>query len=170
MSRHLRYFQFSPNFSMVHHPLLDHWLLSMPLMKVNADPNVTSSWPNSNLTPLLTITNNFACWQMTAFVEEHNLLPKIQSAYPRHHSTKKPALQIIWDTACQKWYNYRCCQNYITFCNIFFSVVCDKHIWTHQSVVNAAAHVIIQCDVILVIIRVSAINVAVHCLRRRWWY
>ena len=65
------------------------------LKKANADhTDVKNYRPVSNLTFMSKVVEKRVCRQLEAYVEEHDLFPRLQSAYRRFHSTETTHLFI----------------------------------------------------------------------------
>jgi hypothetical protein len=53
--------------------------------------------PISNLTFMSKVVERLVCRQLVAFLDQHGLLPSLQSAYRRGHSTETAVLKIVAD-------------------------------------------------------------------------
>lgn len=80
-------------------PLSQRQAIVFPrLKKVGADPADGSNYrPVSNLTFMSKIVERLVCRQLTTFLDRHKLLPDLQSAYRKQHSTETAVLKIISD-------------------------------------------------------------------------
>ena len=68
------------------------------LKKANADPmDVKNYRPISNLTFMSKVVERLVCRQLLAYLEEHGLFPRLQSAYRRFHSTEPSILKLASD-------------------------------------------------------------------------
>jgi hypothetical protein len=68
------------------------------LKKANADPDVLKNYrPISNLTFMSKMVERIVAEQITAHLDELNLMPALQSAYRRHHSTESALLKVMSD-------------------------------------------------------------------------
>ena len=68
------------------------------LKKVCTDlADVKNYRPISNLTFMSKIIERLVCRQLTAFVDRHRLLPDLQSAYRRQHSTETAVFKVVSD-------------------------------------------------------------------------
>ena len=66
------------------------------LKKANADhTDVKNYRPISNLTFMSKVVERLVCSQLVAYLEEHNLLPRLQSAYRKFHSIVKLACDAL---------------------------------------------------------------------------
>ena len=64
------------------------------LKKVGADPTDFQNYrPISNLTFMSKVVEKLVCRQLTAYLEENGLFPRLQSAYRRFHSTETGILK-----------------------------------------------------------------------------
>ena len=68
------------------------------LKKVGADPTDVQNYrPISNLTCMSKVVEKLVCRQLTAYLEENGLFPRLQSAYRRFHSTEIGILKLACD-------------------------------------------------------------------------
>jgi len=68
------------------------------LKKAGADlSDVKNYRPVSNLVFMANIVENLACHQLVAFFEHLKLLPSLQSAYRKKHSTETAVFKVITD-------------------------------------------------------------------------
>jgi len=68
------------------------------LKKVGADPTDVQNYrPISNLTFMSKVVEKLVCRQLTAYLEENGLFPRLQSAYRRFHSTETGILKLACD-------------------------------------------------------------------------
>jgi len=75
-----------------------HALVTPGLKKANADPSDAKNYrPISNLTFMSKVVERLVCRQMVSFLESNGLIPSLQSAYRRGHSTEIAVLKIISD-------------------------------------------------------------------------
>ena len=83
-------------------PLCQRHVIVQPrLKKTTADlDDVTSYRSISNLTFMSKIMKKLVCRQITGFLENNGLLPKMQSAYRRYNSTETTVLKIVSDILC----------------------------------------------------------------------
>jgi len=71
-----------------------HAVVVPRLKKANADHNDVKNYrPVSNLTFMSTVVERLVCRQLVAYLEEHDLFPRLQSAYRRFHSTETSILK-----------------------------------------------------------------------------
>ena len=76
---------------------LDGWKMALvrPLIKgANLDTELKNYRPINNLSFLSKIVEKAAQLQLQGHFDQHSLLPKLQSAYRQHHSTKTTLLNI----------------------------------------------------------------------------
>ena len=68
-------------------PQSQHHAIRTPrLKKTNADPSDTKTYrPISNLTFMSKVVERLVYRQLVAYLEQHGLLPSLQSAYRKHH-------------------------------------------------------------------------------------
>jgi len=75
-----------------------HALVTPRLKKTDADPSDAMNYrPISNLSFMSKVVERLVCRQLVSFLEKHGLLPSLQSAYRRGHSTETAVLKIICD-------------------------------------------------------------------------
>ena len=68
------------------------------LKKANADQTDVKNYrPISNLTFMSKVVERLVCQQLVAYLEQHDLLPRLQSAYRRFHSTETSILKLACD-------------------------------------------------------------------------
>jgi len=72
-------------------------LLKKPTLDVSEKKNHR---PVSNLTFLSKIIERMVAKQLTDYLQVNNLLPELQSAYRRHHSTETA---VLFRTFCALW-------------------------------------------------------------------
>jgi len=82
-----------------HLPLSQRHAIVRPrLKKAGADPSDVQNYrPVSNLAFMAKIVEKLACHQMVVFFERLKLLPSMQSAYRKKHSTETAVLKVITD-------------------------------------------------------------------------
>ena len=80
-------------------PLSQRRAIIIPrLKKSNLDQaDVKNYRPVSNLTFMSKVIERLVCRQLTAFLNENNLLPRNQSAYRPRHSTETAVLKVVSD-------------------------------------------------------------------------
>jgi hypothetical protein len=80
-------------------PLSQRHAIVIPrLKKSGADPTDPKNFrPISNLTFMSKVVERLVCRQLTAFLDKHGLLPSLQSAYRRNHSTETAVLRVVSD-------------------------------------------------------------------------
>ena len=75
-----------------------HALVTPGLKKANADPSDAKNYrPISNLTFISKVVERLVCRQLVSFLEKNGLIPSLQSAYRREHSTETAVLKILSD-------------------------------------------------------------------------
>ena len=75
-----------------------HALVTPGLKKANADPTDAKNYrPISNLTFISKVVERLVCRQLVSFLEKNGLIPSLQSAYRRGHSTETAVLKILSD-------------------------------------------------------------------------
>jgi len=75
-----------------------HAVVVPRLKKANADhTDVKNYRPVSNLTFMSIVVERLVCRQLVAYLEEHDLFPRLQSAYRRFHSTETSILKLACD-------------------------------------------------------------------------
>ena len=57
--------------------------------------------PVSNLTFVSKVVERIVAEKLLRYLQEHDLLPRLQSAYRRHHSTKTARLSVFCPTSTQ---------------------------------------------------------------------
>jgi hypothetical protein len=68
------------------------------LKKPSLDPDELKNFrPVSNLTFVSKVVERLVSEQITEYLQEHNLMPRLQSAYRRNHSTETALLRVISD-------------------------------------------------------------------------
>jgi len=68
------------------------------LKKSGADPaDVKNYRPISNLTYMSKVVERLVCRQLVAYLNQHGLLPSLQSAYRHGHSTETAVLKVVSD-------------------------------------------------------------------------
>ena len=73
-----------------------HAIIKPRIKKASSDPSAVQNYrPVSNLTYMSKIVERLVCHQLVEFFECHSLLPSLQSAYRRKHSTKTAVLKVI---------------------------------------------------------------------------
>jgi len=73
-------------------------IITPVLKKANLDPDACKNYrPISNLTFLSKVTERLAAQQLTQYLQDCQLLPVLQSAYRRGHSTETAVLKVISD-------------------------------------------------------------------------
>ena len=79
--------------------LSQHHAIVQPRLKmVTADAeDIKNYQPISNLTFISKVIKKLVCQQISVFLEENKLLPTMQSAYQRYHSTETAVLKIASD-------------------------------------------------------------------------
>ena len=75
-----------------------HAIITPRLKKTNADPSGAKKYrPISNLTFMSKLVESLVCRQLVAHLERHGLIPTLQSAYRRGHSTETAVLKVVSD-------------------------------------------------------------------------
>ena len=75
-----------------------HAIVTPRLKKANADPaDVKNYRPISNLTFMSKTVERLVCHQLVAYLDKHDLLPHLQSAYRKFHSTETSVLKLAGD-------------------------------------------------------------------------
>ena len=75
-----------------------HATVTPLLKKPSLDPTDLKNYqPVSNLTFMSKIVEKLVSAQLTAYLESNNLMPRLQSAYRRHHSTETALLRVMSD-------------------------------------------------------------------------
>jgi len=78
-----------------------HAVVRPRLKKAGADPTDVQNYrPVSNLAFMAKVVEKLACHQLVAFFEHLKLLPSLQSAYRKKHSTETAVLKVIADVLC----------------------------------------------------------------------
>ena len=68
------------------------------LKKTNADPSDIANYRLiSNLTFMSKVVERLVCRQLVAYLEQHSLLPSLQSAYRKQPSTETAVLKVVSD-------------------------------------------------------------------------
>ena len=75
-----------------------HAIITPRLKKAGADPTEVQNYrPVSNLSFISKVVEKLVCRQLVAFCERLGLLPNLQSAYRKNHSTETAVLKVISD-------------------------------------------------------------------------
>ena len=91
-----------------------HALVIPALKKPHLDPSVPSNYrPISNLSFISKLLEGVVTRQLTAHLESNNIIPAVQSAYRRNHSTETDLLKIcndaLWAADNGIWSPSLCC-------------------------------------------------------------
>ena len=75
-----------------------HAIVTPLLKKQSLDPMELKNYrPVSNLTFLSKIVEKLVSERLTCYLQANNLMPRLQSAYRRHHSTETTLLRVVSD-------------------------------------------------------------------------
>ena len=82
-----------------HLPLSQRHAIVTPLIKKQSlDPDELKNYrPVSNLTFVSKAVERLVSHQLIEYLDEHNLMPRLQSAYRRNHSTETALLRVVSD-------------------------------------------------------------------------
>ena len=81
-----------------HSVSVSHAIIRPRVKKAGVDPSDVKNYrPVSNLAFMAKIVEKLACHQLVAFFERMMLLPSLQSAYRKNHSTETAVLKVTTD-------------------------------------------------------------------------